>query len=95
MDGSVTHQDQRIAPLNLKTVFVNLLSLHFPDILGDRHQFAVPDENAAWIIKLHQIGSTAVKHLKDTEGGVGYLPHLADGQRLHYRFHTLLQRSTV
>ena len=95
MDGSITHQDQRITPLNPKTVFVDLLSLHFPDIPGNRHKLTIPDENTAGIIKFYKIGFSAVEHLQDTECRVGYLSHPADGQRLYDRFHTLFQRGTV
>ena len=95
MDGSIAHEDQRISALDLKTEFINLFALDFPDILRDRHQLAIPDKDAARIVKLDQIRISAVKDLQNAECGICDLPHLTDGQRLHDRLHAIFQGCPV
>ena len=95
MNGTVAHQNQGIPLLNLKTVFVNLLSLYLPDILRNWNQLSIADKNTAGIIKLHQVGISAVEYLQNTEGSISHLPYLTDRQRLHNGLHTLLQSRAV
>ena len=95
MDGPVTHQDQRVPFSHLKTVFIDFFIPDNPGVSWYGNQAPIPDEDTAGIIKLHQIGFTVMKHLKDAEGRIGYLAHLTYRKGLHNGFHTLFQGRTV
>ena len=95
MDGPVTHENQGVALLYLEPVFVNLLALDDAHIPWYLHEPAVPYENAARVVIFHQIGITVMIHLKDAEGGICHLPHLADWECLTDGIHTLLQGSPI
>ena len=47
------------------------------------HKLSVPDEYASGIIIFHQIRITIMVYLQYAEGGIGYLPDLADREGSH------------
>ncbi len=59
---------------------------------GDLDYFPVPDKNTAGIIIFHQVSLSVIKYLEDGKCGVGHLPDLTDGQRLHDGFDALFQK---
>ena len=95
MDGAVAHQNQCVSLFSPESKLINFLAVNLPDALGNFHQLAVPDKNAAGIVKLHQIGITAVENLQNAECGVCHSPYLTYWQSLHNSIHALIQSGAV
>ena len=95
MDRAVAKKNQRISLFYGKTELINLFILNYPCVPGDLDYFPVPDKNTAGIIIFHQVSLSVIKYLEDGKCGVGHLPDLTDGQRLHDGFDALFQSGAV
>ena len=88
INHAIAHQYKAVILLDLKTVFVDFLSLNHPFLVGIIYNFLVPDKYTGRIIIFHQIGVSVTKDLQDTECRISHLPHLADRKRFGDCRHT-------